>query len=127
MPIELTHILSSSYIPASTEGNHDYHPRSCSPSSSSQFNASTKPSLPITDLDYQMTFSLTSPFCLDGKVALLGKYAEAAGGYADIWKGSLAERPVAIKVMRRFKSSGGPIEQTKLLKVCPFLLNHELG
>jgi hypothetical protein len=78
---------------------------------------STMSSLSFEDLSYQAAFSTTSPFCLDGKIDRLGNHPVAAGGYADVWRGSFGIVPVAIKVMRPFESNGGRIQQNKLLKV----------
>jgi hypothetical protein len=80
-------------------------------------------SLSVPDLDYQAAFSLTSSWCLDGQIVRLSEYPAASGGYADVWKGSLDNVPVAIKVMRPFDHNGRRIQKKKLLKVCVFCIS----
>ncbi|KAF8502429.1 kinase-like domain-containing protein [Hysterangium stoloniferum] len=61
-------------------------------------------------------FSKRSSLCLDGLIVHRSKYPVAGGGFADIWTGKLKGEQVAIKIMRRFTSSGLPIMEGKMLK-----------
>jgi len=63
-------------------------------------------------------FSQSSPNCLDGRVYKIGDYQQNGGAHSDIWMGSFADQPVAIKILRTFNL----IDKEKLHKVWMFFV-----
>ena len=62
-------------------------------------------------------FNRDSEQCLDNRITRENPYPVASGGYADIYQGIFGGQKVAIKSIRHFSSSGGRLEEPRLLKV----------